>query len=588
VVNTAGATVLGSRSAISLYWQIKAWRFYSPPDDTVAANVRLNQGAIGEVRFVIGWEAQQISRCRWDVVVDGKELKREDSDELMKQVANEESTVVIATNLIVAGEFNYCAFPMTDLERLSGDPVYAALAGLNLPGTDEATWTAVSVIDKYRRQLLEGSKLNIRGIWPHPAMPTRPDPPLKAVLDVLEEIEQLEDVAYAQNRSRVAQMGILTVATEFDLASPSGNFGTDLEAAINNPTIDPRRTGASPILMRGPFELMTGSLSNGARGVQWTKPVQDFDERIDDKMKFLIQRLAYGFPVAPEILLGMTATNRAVAFQIEESTYRSHIEPIARLVGRTYAKALKLIYEDENAKIEVNPDPTELLAKRHSVADAKDMYDRGLVSDKYVRHVAGVSDEWKATQEDLDRIVLLRKGQPTGPGREMDPAETAGNEPVRASGSFAPEDLDAALRGAVNMAMCQAVNRIGAFAKTRLQRQPVSPPFELDPDGVANQRLPSMLGPDRLGELGLDWRAVMTPALESLLSWWNEQLAESYSAEARMTSALMLGQMFEHQVSHTACVWPLPRVDESFTVHVLSPLMDEARMLQSAAESGGD
>lgn len=583
MVNTSGATVLGVGShskALDLGWQTKAWRFYGIPDNTSASALRSNQGAIGEVRFVLGWLAQQVGRVEWHVDIDGKRLDDEDAAILMEKVANEESTVIITTNLVVAGEFNYVALTNDKLEELTGNPRWEALAGPDLAGDEEARWMAVSVVDNNRDELLKDSDLNLRAIWPHPAKPSVADPPLRGVIDVLEEIEQLQDLAYSQNRSRIAQMGILTVASEFDLAvSPSGNFGNDLEQAINTPIVDPRQSSASPILMRGPFELMTGSLSNGARAVQWTKPVQDFDERLESKMKFAIQRLSWGFPVPPEILLGMTATNRAVAFQIEETTYRSHVEPIARMVGRVYAKALKMIMDD-GVKVEVTPDPTDLLARRHSVADAKDAYDRGLVRAEWVRRVLGIDEEDAATEDDLDRILLLKsKG---GAGREMDPSEVSGNEPVKASASAGIAEVSRALSGAIALAHTTAVSRVGAIARTRLSRAEVTPDLEVDAGAVGNRRLPSLLGPDRLAALEVDIEGAMTDAVEWLCDWWVERLTEETDIPAMEIdeSRQRLAAAFADWAATTVTAWPLaPVPDEVIAAGDI--------VIESADETGG-
>jgi hypothetical protein len=325
--------------------------------------------------------------------------------------------------------------------------------------------------------------------------------------------------------------------------------------------------------------MMTGALSNGARAVQWTRPPADgFDDRLDDKMRFLIQRLAWGFPIAPEILLGMTATNRAVAFQVEESTYRSHLEPIAKLVGRIYARALKMILTEEfdNKRVEVLPDATELLARRHSVADAKDMYDRGLVRGQFVRRVAGVAEEDAATQEDLDRIVLLRKGSNPGGARELDPSEVAGNEPVRASATFQSNGVTEALRAAISMTSRTAVSRIGAAARTRMGRSNgVEPPLEVDPDQVSNSRLPSMLGVDRLASLGIDLEATIHPATGQLLDWW------SGYEESNLLSYQSLAQQFTDWCLATCCSWPQPLVPDEIVDQVV------AAVLASPAESGG-
>lgn len=589
MVNTAGAVVLGQGGVLSLPWQMQAWRFYSLPDGATGAGSigRLNQGAVGEVRFIMGWIAQQIGRIGWHVDIDGDRLDDAEAKTLIDQVANENSTTIIATNLIVAGELNYIALPPEDINTIYGS-IWAATVGDTLPGDDDKRWLTVSVIDNLRQILFSkanSSGINMRCIWPHPARPIAPDPPLRGVLDVLAEIEQLSDLAYSQNRSRIANMGILTIANDLELQNtlPNGrgsDVGDDIEAVINAPIQDPRRTSAAPIVFRAPMEYMTGALSNGARAVQWTRPdLEEYTMTLESRMRFAIQRLAWGFPVAPEILLGMTATNRAVAFQIEESTYRAYIEPICDLVGKVYARALSALLDGE-PKVEVKPDATVLLARRHSVADAKDMYDRGLVSAEYVRKTAGVDEEDKGTDEDLERIVLLRKGLPTGPGREMDPSEIAGNEPVRASAEYSLGALGYALEGALQMAHGQFLQRVGAAARTRLQRQPGTPVMELDPDVIPNRRLPSFLGPDRLAELGVDIDQCAEPVAQFLTEWWAVQAA-GYAVDAPFPgpleiSTLELNNHFMDWCRQSATAWPVPQSNGTVQA-VLTKLNSESQ-----------
>lgn len=566
----SGAVVLGQGGVLSLPWQLQAWRFYSLPDGATGSGAlgRLNQGAIGEVRFIMGWIAEQIGRVGWHVEIDGVRLEDDAAREMMSLVATEDSTVNIATNLVVAGELNYIALPPTKIQEIYGS-IWEATVGDTLPGDDDKRWLTVSVIDNLRQQLFSAANsggLNLRGIWAHPAKPIAPDPPLRGVLDVLAEIEQLSDLAYAQNRSRIANMGILTVANDLQLGNTlpngTGRIGQDLETVMNAPIADPRRTGAAPIIFEAPMEYFTGALSNGARGLQWTKPdLETYTDTLESRMRFAIQRLAWGFPVAPEILLGMTATNRAVAFQIEESTYRAYIEPICDKVAKIYARALTLILEGDK-KVRITPDATVLLARRHSMADAKDLYDRGLVNAKYVREVAGVDEDDAATQEDLDRIVLLRKGSAPGDARELDPSEVAGNEPVRASGEYSIGALGYALDGALQMAQGQFIQRVGAAARTRLQRIPGTPLMELDPSVISNMRLPSFLGPDRLDELGVDIDQCARPVAQFLAEWWTGQAA-GYALDAPFPGPLEestheLTNHFMDWCRRSATAWPAP------------------------------
>src|SRR5690606_27078595 len=100
--------------------------------------------------------------------------------------------------------------------------------------------------------------------------------------------------------------------------------------------------------------------------------------------------LAYGLPVPPETLLGLSSQSRATAFQVEENSYRAHIEPPAQIVARVATDVLNTLFDD--VKITVVPDPTLLLAKRSTVQDVKDAYDRGVVSDAYFREVLGIPE----------------------------------------------------------------------------------------------------------------------------------------------------------------------------------------------------
>jgi hypothetical protein len=592
MVQSNGAISLGSgpgpvnggvtNRQLDLFWQIPAWRFYGAPSGTVSAGWRCNQGAIGEVRHVLGWIAQQIGRLAWHVRIDGVELPDEEAAAMMLKVANDQSTIDIATNLLVAGELNYIALSEELIEKYGGMPHFDTLVGPTLAGTAEARWFPVSVISNYRTELLNTANaegLNLRALWSHPAKPNVADPPLRSVIDVLVEIEQLQDLAFSQNRSRIAQMGILTIAKELDFSVEGGDdFGTRLEDAINAPIADPRLSSASPILLRAPFEFMSGAYSKGSAGIQWTVAESPYDERLDEKMRFLIQRLAWGFPIPPEILLGMTATNRAVAFQIEETTYRSHIETIARLVGRIYAQALRMLMPDEQARVEVLPDPTDLLARRHSVADAKDLYDRGIVTAAYVRKVAGIGEEDAGTDEDLERIQILRKGNAPGESREADPSEVAGGEPVRASAGV-QDSLRKELGGAISMAHKAAISRVGAAARTKLSRRSPTPELEIDHESVSNDRLPSLLGVDRVAELNLNVRSTVATTSKWLSEWWTARLLvdnAGISDEQAVESGRVLGEAFTEWAATTASSWPTARVPEFVLDLVLSSAFDES------------
>src|SRR5690606_6383388 len=105
----------------------------------------------------------------------------------------------------------------------------------------------------------------------------------------------------------------LEIAKDYSFIGPDNgsNFHTRMQEAIDTRMRDPRGTGAEPITVTAPADLI-------GKGIHHTRLEMDPDSQLRSKMEFAIKRLAFGFPVPPEILLGMTSTNRATAYQIEE------------------------------------------------------------------------------------------------------------------------------------------------------------------------------------------------------------------------------------------------------------------------------
>lgn len=569
-----------SLATLTYPWQWRAWRFYGSdllwsyaggggqgqgiPSAPMLTGPKINNGAVGEVRYTLGWVAMQVGRVGWNVTIDGMPVAEDQRDELIAQVANQDTSVQIATNLIVAGELTYAAFDKEMLLEDGDGPlsyVSAAVfsAGPALPTSGDKVWVPISTIFPNRPSVLGAAALKVRGVWPHPANPGMPDPPLRGVLDVLEELEQLTDVAWAQNNSRLAQMGILEVAKQYSFvgANEGSEFQNDLQLAIDARLKDPRQTGATPIVLVVDETLV-------GKGLAYTRFDPDPDGQLEGKMKFAIQRLAWGFPVPPEILFGMTSTNRATAYQIEESTYEANIEPIAQLVGRIYAAALAKILANSNGdepRVVFEPDATELLSRKHSVPDLQWAYVNGLVSGDAVLEAMGLDPKDPAVRAqlaDLERIKALRDPAPgagaagTGTGTTEQPtapdaAEQAGVGGISAAAGFGESrftmpmlevaqpdvDLDSMVRQladvdthlfqslitAAGRDAEQALSKLGAQLRTKTRGNPEQ---RSEYANVANLRLPFKAGLDAFDAAGVDVRASLVQSFTPLVMWWRD------------------------------------------------------------------
>jgi hypothetical protein len=522
--------------------QVRAWQFYGLPfiPGSSTSKKSTHTDVIGEVRYAVGWIADQMSRMDWQILVNGDEewtltlpdkkgtvSSKEDLTEASATVLdvigwNENSVRQITTNLFVAGQGDYIAYK---------------------DDKGATRWKVVSVVARNRGEELKKALLTVPMLWPHPADDSYPDAPLFGVLPVLEDLTWLAKLSSSQSANRIGMRGILAAATGLDSAGPKGNFWEDLKDSIKKKMEDP--TDSAPLFLRGDQTLVEPS-GSGLKGLGWLIPDFPYDDKIAAKIEKAIQRLAYGLPLPPEILTGMQAQSRATAFQVEESSYRAHIEPPATLVAHVAEQALALVFP-EGTMIEVRPDPSELLARRHSVQDVKDALLTGAVSFKYFREVLGIPETEAATAADI-LLLLQILGRQAEAAPETDPANVAADEPVNAAVGEPEDDplsdpelqamsnmlqaLDEALLmelgGATQQAVDRARERVGAKART-------NPDLRRNVDKeVPNSEVAAAIGVQALTDAGIPVSDIIDKSLEPLTKWWSGRITEARDELAKI------------------------------------------------------
>lgn len=499
--------------------QIKAWGYYgsvgsgavqqAPPGTQVyGAAAASGQEPVGEVRYVVGWASDQMARMKWNLLVDGSpnwEIELPDgtsvkstaeqegshtnakaSRTVLKSIGWTSATVrLVTTNLYVAGELFY---------------VYIG-----------KEWTPVSVVHPEQTTIFKNAEHVIRGLWPSPIDPSQPDAPLFGVLPILEDMDWLNRLSRSQSANRVGMRGILGSADGLNFAG-GGDFWDEWDKSLRAKMKDP--TDVGPVHLRGAQELVKPEASGrGMGGLSWVVPDFPYDARIEGRMEALIHRLSYGLPIPPEILLGLQSQSRATAFQVEENSYRAHIEPPAMIVAQVATDVLNQIID--GMEIEVVPDPSLLLAKRHTTQDVKDAHDRGAVSDAYLREVLGIP-QWAAPTREEKAERLAAQGNPLEGGHSPTtetPRQRAARQD-REDPSATPADqksIDpvtlAEWRGKISVAAFRARDRLGAKARTHKALRDVLP------QDLPNDQVGKYLGLATLESAGVDAAAVVSDSL---------------------------------------------------------------------------
>jgi hypothetical protein len=401
-------------------WQTEAWSYWE---------------TVGELRQVATWTGNVMSRARLTAAhLEGRmliPLSEGPAAETMESLyggpqGQSEMLQALGVHLTVAGE-SYVT------NRAKGDLWNTLASGkvTQQPGSKTAAGklTADFGTDGGRTPL--GPDDLVIRIWtPHPRDPTRPDSPVRSTLSTLAQVVSYDAHIAAQVRSRLAGAGILFISNEVQFPVPPGMdpaapqaqiFMSLLGESMLTPIAEPGDPSALvPIVAMVPTE----SLGKNEHVKFWS----ELDDAVIEMRDAAIKRLALGWDVPPEVLLGISDANHWNAWLSEESAVKAHLEPKLSIVSYAVTSAYL-----QPALTGIVPDPENFycIADTSSIrmrpnrsTEAIELYDRGELSGSALRRETGFQPEDSPTAEEFVRW-LLRK---------------------IATGSTAPEQTEAALR----------------------------------------------------------------------------------------------------------------------------------------------
>jgi len=247
-------------------------------------------------------------------------------------------------------------------------------------------------------------------VWrPHPRDRSKADAPLKAVLEIGEELVLLGRAGRAKSISRLPA-GVWIVPDSIDLADPNDPdqkpFDVELANRLARPISDP---GASESLV--PWIV--------TMDVEDIKVLKDgmirFDREWEEdaaKREELIRRIANGLDLPPEVILGMADLNHWSSWLVTDTAVSQHVAPTvtsildALTIGwfHPMLEAAKIdptgivLWRDLAPAI-VPPERTDVTMKA---------WDRGMISFEAARRELGFDEEDAPSLEDLELIGWLR------------------------------------------------------------------------------------------------------------------------------------------------------------------------------------
>lgn len=499
-------------------WQKESWDYY----DTV-----------GELHYAATFVGNCLSRVRLTVALpdedgvpgpafdeNGKSL-HPDADlalaylrELRSDVAGESQIMrALGLNIFVAGE---CFLVGTE------EPIVGrSWEVLSVDELREKREKRANGTTRYERVESPGAKavdlpeecLVLR-IWQsHPRWSYLADSAVRAVRDILEEIVLLTREVRGQAMSRLAAAGLLLVPSEIvyeddeaasDESDEGDPFTRDLIRTLATAVTDlASAASVVPFVLRGPSDFL-----DKVRHIGFERPR---DMVSLDKRKESIQRFAQGVDLPVEIVTGHAQTTFSNAWQIDESTYKAHLEPkLATLLDALTVSYLRPLLP--GTPLIVSGDVSELVSHPDRSMAAVQSFDRFELSGASLRNELGFSDGDAPDDAEVaarvDRLVKIKAGSRGEPGiAALTPPPTTGNP--------------AAVKAAAEVAVLRAVERAGA----RLRSKSNGTPWRTMLAGIPDIEVAATLGPDRVRSLaGED--ELFRGEFRMLRSWACAQMGE--------------------------------------------------------------
>jgi len=433
------------RASSAAVWQAEAWEYYD---------------AIGEVKYAFNLASQVVSRIRLftAVVEDVSEAPaplRQSStvDPDLAEMAERALARLdsayggqagllrdAALNLNVAGECYLVQIP--------------ARPGSGLP----ETWDIRSVdelqVDRNgnykiipRRDLLangfggQGGGNNgvitlpkdayVGRIWrAHPRFSEEPDASLRGLLDLCSELLLLNRTFRATARSRLNAGAMylpdgLATASNADPSSPfdddedpnsatqeelEDQFEEEFMEAMTTPIKEEDSAAAVvPLIIRGPADL--------ADSIKQFKFERSFDDALVARADRVLDRILQGLDVPKDLITGMANVKYSNAQQIDDSLYKSHIEPMIILIADAITQVYLRPYliaqgypEAEVNRIVVWYDPSSISTRTDRASDADSGFEKNAISAETWRRAHGFTDADAPTSTEYVIKILTSHG----------------------------------------------------------------------------------------------------------------------------------------------------------------------------------
>lgn len=402
-------------------WQWEAWRHYD---------------ICGELRFVVNWIGNAISRCRMyaaDIAEDGT-VGDETTDKQAQLIAETmfgspaakaQAQRLMGVNMMVAGDVFIVAegYQNTGQDGTADNDKWYVCSSSEVFRRGDDIMVRRSITHGGGTYRLDPEKdLLIRAWNPHPRRHDAADSTTRAILPVLRELESCTKRVFAELDSRLLGAGVLLLPDSIDFPrqpeDPPGIEGFTQVLGRTMATSLQQRDNAAAIV-----PIMLQASTDALDKIKHLTFDSQISEHITTMRTEAIKRMAMSLDIPPEVLTGMGGTNHWSGWQIEESSIKIHIEPLliqladALNIGY-YQPALKAAGVQNPEKKTLWFDIAALTVRPNRSDQALQFAEKEYISAKAARDNAAFSDDDAPDDDELkyNLVKALVLAQPAYAG----------------------------------------------------------------------------------------------------------------------------------------------------------------------------
>jgi 2'-5' RNA ligase len=296
-------------------------------------------------------------------------------------------------------------------------------------------------------QELDPETTTVSRIWlPHPKFRKIAISQYRAILDDMESLMIWRRMLRAEGRSRLASRGILAMPLEMEMKTPENDsqdpetmdfLGELTEAMMEGLAEEGTAAAVAPIMLQGPAEHLDK--------IRLIEFATKFTEHSREFREELVEVIATGLDLPKEVITGKADLNHWSAWQVDDDTFRAHVEPhVITGCDSLTAGYLRPYLEGEG----VDPawvhrviwwyDPTELVVHPDRSKDAMELFKEMAISAEALRRETGFSENDAPSIEEVQtrQFQHLKNVPPNllmAWAHMMDP--TLGTPPITVSGT---------------------------------------------------------------------------------------------------------------------------------------------------------